>query len=93
MSKKKRVNYNATEVASRLHTKGTSDLEKKVEEELEKSSGFTLTAQELIKLSTVQPLVSMAPIDPQFREDEARRKESKLIDKVDGKFGAKYEDT
>lgn len=89
----KKLQFKAKEMASLLNTMATEDLEKEIEEELEKKSGFQLTAAQLIELSDVEPMISMAPIDPQIREDAARKKEAKLIDKVDAKFGAKYEDT
>ena len=90
---KKRINYYAKEVASYLHTHGTQDLKKKVQKELENTEGFKLTAKQLIEMSSVESLISIAPEDPQAREDVERKKEAKLIDKVDAKFGAKYEDT
>lgn len=87
------IQFKPKEMASLLNTMATSDLKKEIEEELENPTRSRLTMAQLIELSDETPLVFLGPEDPQEREQIERDKEAKLIDKVDAKFGAKYEDT
>lgn len=92
MSKKKKLdsrNVKFTNVASSLEAHATKDLKKAILEELDRPEGWKLTAAELIQLSTTEPLFSIEPPDPQEVEDLERKREAKLIDKMDGGFGAK----
>ena len=86
----KRISFNAKEMASLLETNATADLKKKIKEELDRPDDWKLTAEELIKLSSVEPLISLESPDPQVLENIERKKEAKLIDKTDANFGVKY---
>ena len=86
MSKKKKQNQ-IQRIRSTLSTKATQELEQEIEETLNQPHKIR-TIAELAAAGELQPLVGDAVIDPEEQEQEARKKEGIMIDKLDGGMGA-----
>jgi len=88
---KKRNEYDPKQVETLLNTKATEELQKMIDIEIEQKQSEELSGEQLVALSTIQPLISSNVVDPQEREDYERKKEAKIIDKMDAGFGAKIQ--
>ena len=86
MSKKKKQNQ-IQRISSTLTARATEDLQKEIERSL-KDPHKIRTIAELAAAGQLEPLVADVEVDLEQLEEEARKKEGIMIDKLDGGMGA-----